>query len=124
VGYVAVGLVLRSAKVAAGRTEFSGHVVQILYVLTAGIVLAIFFLRRSLIQPLRPGAPSASGFESSVTKTRTGQVVTYVLCEAIGLFGLISLLVANSLSHFFGFILLALSLMIFLRPKQSDFISS
>jgi cytochrome b561 len=119
VGYVALGLLLRPAKVAAGGTELSGLLVQIFYMVSAGIVLAIFFLRRRLIRPLPLGVRSAPEIEGWLAKTRAGHMIIYALCEAIGVFGLVSLFIAGSQAHFLNLIVLSLALMIFLRPKRT-----
>jgi cytochrome b561 len=118
-GYVALGLLLRPAKVAAGGGELSGLLVQIFYMISAGIVLAIFFLRRRLIRPLPPGATSGPEIGGWLAKTRTGHIIIYALCEAIGVFGLVSSFIAGSQAHFLNLIVLSLALMIFLRPKHT-----
>jgi hypothetical protein len=122
--YVIVGFVLRPARAALGGSELSGLLVQLFYGVSAAIVLAVFFLRKRLLQPLKPGLTSAREIESWGAKFRAGHIVIYALSEAIGIFGLVSLFIAGSQAHFLNLILLSFALLIFLRPKRIDPINS
>jgi cytochrome b561 len=122
--YLVLGLVFRPALAMASETEASGLLVQFFYAVCAGIALAIFLLRKRLIQPSRTGSATRQEAESWSRKFRTGHIVIYALCEAIGVFGLVALFVAGSQTHFISLILLSFALMFFLRPKRVDSINS
>ena len=49
---------------------------------------------------------------------RTGHLIIYVFCEAIGLFGLILLFVTGSVQHFLNLILASFMLLIVLYPRK------
>jgi cytochrome b561 len=122
--YVVLGLVFRPALAMASGTEASGLLVQFFYAVCAGIALAILLLLKRLIQPLRAGSVTPQEVESWSRKFRTGHIVIYALCEAIGVIGLVALYVAGSQKHFISLILLSFTLMFFLRPKRVDSINS
>lgn len=122
--YLVLGLILRPALAIASETEVSGWLVKVFYAVCAGIVLAIFLLRKRLIQPLMAGSGTRQEAESWSRKFRAGHIVIYALCEAIGVFGLVALFVAGSQTHFISLILLSFALMFFLRPKRVDSINS
>jgi hypothetical protein len=116
--YVIVGLFLRPSKLPVGGRELSSLLVQVFYVISACIVLAIFFLRRKLIHPLSSNTATDQEIANWFARYRGGHIVIYALSEAIGIFGLVTLFVAGSQSQFVNLILLSFVLMIFLRPRR------
>ncbi len=117
-GYLVIGLVLDSARapVAVAR---SGQWIRILYLLSIGLITAAFLVKKRLVRPLSPGLAPAE-IKCRLASFRSGHLVSYVLCEAIGLLGLLALFLAGSRAQFINLIVVAFALMILLRPKRID----
>jgi hypothetical protein len=47
-----------------------------------------------------------------------GHLLIYVLCEAIGLFGLVHLFLMGSVQHFLNLMLVSIILMVLLYPRK------
>ena len=66
----------------------------------------------------------AADIKQCLASFRSGHLVTYVLCDGIGLFGLLGMFLGGSRSQFMNLIVVAFALMILLRPKRIDFLIS
>ena len=63
---------------------------------------------------------ASADIKQCLASFRSGHLVTYVLCEGIGLFGLLGLFLGGSRPQFINLIVVAFALMILLRPKRID----
>jgi hypothetical protein len=90
---------------------------------TLGVALvgAIFVVRRTLV--IRSASTLANQPEDalSLNQWRTGYLATYVLCEALALFGLIQRFLGGSLEQSVPYYLGGLVLLVFFRPQQPEF---
>ena len=117
-GYLVIGLVLGSTR-APSTTASSGQRVRIFYILSTGLIVAAYLVKKRMIRPLSPGMPPAD-VKQCLASFRSGHLVTYVLCEGIGLLGLLGLFLGGSRPQFINLIVVAFVLMILLRPKRID----
>jgi len=117
-GYLVIGLVLGSAR-APSATASSGQWVRTFYFLSVGLIAAAFLVKKRLVRPLPPGSSQAE-IKRSLGSFRSGHLVSYVLCEGIGLLGLLALLLGGSRTQFINLVVVAFVLMILLRPKRID----
>src|ERR1700686_5421546 len=86
--------------------------------LSVAIVGAIFVVRRTLV--LRAGESLASrpADNLSLNPWRTGYIATYVLCEALALFGLVLRFRASPTQASVPYYLGGFVLLLFFRPKE------
>ena len=117
-GYLVIGLVLGPAK-APNTTASSAQWVRIFYFLSTGLIVAAYLVKKRMVRPLSPGMAPAD-IKQCLTSFRSGHLVTYVLCEGIGLLGLLALFLGGSRPQFINLIVVAFALMILLRPKRID----
>lgn len=116
-GYLVIGLVL-GAK-APNIPASSARWVRTFYFLSACLIVAAYLVKKRMVRPLSPGMVAAD-IKQCLASFRSGHLVTYVLCEGIGLFGLLSMFLGGSRSQFMNLIVVAFALMILLRPKRID----
>ena len=117
-GYLVIGLVLGSGKVpniAASSAEW----VRIFYFLSTSLIVAAYFVKKRMVRPLSAGMVAAD-IKQCLASFRSGDLVTYVLCDGIGLFGLLGMFLGGSRFQFMNLIVVAFALMILLRPKRID----
>jgi hypothetical protein len=117
-GYLVIGLVLGSGKVpniAASSAEW----VRIFYFLSTSLIVAAYFVKKRMVRPLSAGMVAAD-IKQCLASFRSGHLVTYVLCDGIGLFGLLGMFLGGSRFQFMNLIVVAFALMILLRPKRID----
>lgn len=90
----------------------------LLATLSVAIVGVIFIVRRTLV--LRPAESLATKPDDILTLNhwRTGYIATYVLCEALALFGLALRLLGSSLQQSLLFYLGGFVLLFFFAPKR------
>jgi F0F1-type ATP synthase membrane subunit c/vacuolar-type H+-ATPase subunit K len=90
----------------------------LLATLSVAIVGAIFVVRRTLV--LRAAESLATRPEDSLSLDhwRTGYIVTYALCEALALFGLVLRFRASPTQASVPYYLGGFVLLLFFRPKQ------
>jgi hypothetical protein len=117
-GYLVIGLVLGSPR-AANTTVSSAQWVRIFYFLSTGLIVAAYLVKKRMIRPLSPGMTPAD-VKQYLASFRSGHLVSYVLCEGIGLLGLLGLFLGGSRPQFINLIVVAFALMILLRPKRID----
>ena len=86
--------------------------------LAVGIVGTIFVVRRTLV--LRAAGTLASQPEDSISLNhwRTGYIMTYALCEALALFGLVLRFRGATMQHSLLFYIGGFVLLAFFRPAQ------
>jgi hypothetical protein len=118
VGYLVIGLVLGSGRI-PNTTASSAQWVRIFYVLGTGLIVAAYLVKKRMVRPLSPGMSPAE-IKQCLASFRSGHLVTYVLCEGIGLAGLLGLFLGGSRPQFINLIVVAFALMILLRPKRID----
>ena len=117
-GYLVIGLVLGSTR-APNITAASARWMRIFYFLSTGLTVAAFLVKKRMVRPLCPGMAPAD-IKQCLASFRSGHLVTYVLCEGIGLLGLLALFLGGSRTQFINLVVVAFALMILLRPKRID----
>ena len=117
-GYFVIGLVLGSTRTPS-TTASSAQSVRIFYFLSTGLIMAAYLVKKRMIRPLAPGMTPAD-IKQCMASFRSGHLVSYVLCEGIGLLGLLGLFFGGSRPQFINLIVVAFALMILLRPKRID----
>lgn len=89
---------------------------------TMGVAMIgiIFVVRRTMVA--RPAASLATQPDDIVTlnQWRTGYIVTYALCEALALFGLVQRFLGSSLQQSMPYYLAGFILLAFFRPRQPE----
>ena len=118
VGYLVIGLLLSSARPPSASGP-SPQLVRIFYGLSVVLIVAAFLVKKRTVRPLSLGSPSEE-VKTSLASFRSGHLVTYVLCEGIGLLGLLGLLLGGSRNQFINLVVVAFALMVLLRPKRID----
>ncbi len=113
--YVAVGEVLRLPPRAV-----SPSLSYAFTTLAVALVGVIFVVRRTLVARPAVSLAAQPDDQLSLNQWRTGYVVTYALCEALALLGLIQRFLGTSLEHsgpyyFGGFVL-----MLFFWPRLPE----
>jgi hypothetical protein len=121
-GYLVIGLVLGSTR-APSTTASSAQRVRIFYFLSIGLIVAAYLVKKRMIRPWSPGMTPAD-VKQCLASFRSAHLATCVLCEGIGLLGLLGLFLGGSGSQFINLIVVAFALMILLRPKRIDFSTS
>lgn len=117
-GYLVIGLVLGSTR-ASNITTSSAQWVRIFYFLSTGLIVAAYLVKKRMVRPLSPEM-TLTDIKQCLAFFRSGHLVTYVLCEGIGLLGLLGLFLGGSRPQFINLIVVALTLMILLRPIRID----
>jgi hypothetical protein len=116
-GYLAIGLVMGFGKEPTHTA--SAQWTKIFYVISTGLIVAAYFVKKRTIRPLYPGMAPAD-IKQCLATFRAGHLITYVLCEGVGLMGLLALFLGGSRPQFINLIVVAFALMILLRPKRID----
>jgi F0F1-type ATP synthase membrane subunit c/vacuolar-type H+-ATPase subunit K len=86
--------------------------------LAVGIVGTIFVVRRTLVSRAAAELASHPDDNVSLNHWRTGYIMTYALCEALALFGLILRFRGSELQQSVLFYLGGFVLLFFFRPRQ------
>lgn len=81
------------------------------------MVVAIVVARRFVVGRTEEALSSPSGNGSAVVAWRLGYILTYMLCEAIALLGLVLRFVGFSSSQVAPFYLAGIVLMLFFQPR-------
>ncbi len=118
VGYLVIGLVLGSTR-AQDFTVSSTQWLPILFWIALGLGGAAYLVKKRMTRPLSSGLDPAQ-IKACLASFRSGHLITYVLCEGIGLLGLLSMLVGGSRPQFINLMVVSFALMILLRPKRID----
>jgi len=118
VTYLVTGFLLRPTRLPPWGMKTVATLIQAFYFLSAGLIALIFLVRRKIYR----GSPTAQLSPEEASKQigfyRNGHVLIYVLCEAIGLIGLILLFMAGSIQHFVNLILVSFILLVVLYPRK------
>jgi len=86
--------------------------------LAVGIVGTIFVVRRTLVSRAAVELASHPDDNVSLNHWRTGYIMTYALCEALALFGLILRFRGSALQQSVLFYIGGFVLLFFFRPRQ------
>jgi hypothetical protein len=116
-GYLAIGLVVGFGKEPTNTA--SAQWTKIFYFISTGLIVAAYFVKKRTVRPLYPGMAPAD-IKQCLATFRSGHLITYVLCEGVGLMGLLALFLGGSRPQFINLIVVAFALMILLRPKRID----
>ena len=110
--YVLVGEVA-GPKHAAQPLPILFHVLTILAI---GMVALAFTMRRMMMKPVEPSV-SGTIDPAVMNRWRTANLLTYVVSEAVGLFGLVLRIMGFTLVQVIPFYLAAFILILFLAPR-------
>jgi len=91
------------------------------YILTTvgvAIVGVIFVVRRTLVFRSAEGLASSPDDSVSLSHWKSGYFATYVLCEALALFGFILRLLGNSFQQSLPFYIGGFALLFFFGPRE------
>jgi hypothetical protein len=117
--YVAVGELLRPPL-----KVINPSVAYMFTTFAVALVGIIFVVRRTLVA--RPGASLAAQPEDTVSlnQWRTGYIVTYALCDALALCGLVQRFLGSSLPQSAPYYISAFVLILFFWPRQPEKLTS
>ena len=117
--YLAIGLWLRPTPALSGEMKETVIFTTGFYFLSAAFIVLIIMLRKKIYyrSPLVPPSPQEVLKQMSFNKV-VGHWLIYVVCEAIGLFGLIYLFLMGSVQHFLNLMLVSIILMVLLYPRK------
>jgi len=111
--YVAVGEFVASPTVRIDQT-----LSYIFSSLAVGVVGTIFVVRRTLVLPAALSLAVRPEDAVSLTHWKTGYIATYVLCEALALFGLVLRIRGSAVQHSLLFYISGFVLLLFFRPRS------
>ena len=114
--YLVIGLLLRPSLPPFGRTSAPQTLIEIFYFLSAGLVALVYIIRKKLYRKSPEISPSPVEVSKQQSFYRTGHLLLYVFIEAIGLLGLILLLMTGSIQHFVNLTLVSFILLVVLYP--------
>jgi F0F1-type ATP synthase membrane subunit c/vacuolar-type H+-ATPase subunit K len=86
--------------------------------LAVGIVGTIFVVRRTLVQRAEASLASRPDDSLSLGHWQTGYIITYALCEALALFGLVLRFRGSQFQQSVLFYIGGFVLIFFFRPRQ------
>ncbi|MEW5975145.1 MAG: hypothetical protein AB1898_04985 [Acidobacteriota bacterium] len=97
-----------------------GILASVLYVLSGLTIVGVFAVRR-LVLPAPDELKTASGDSSEmISKYRMGSIISFVLCEAIALYGLVLAFVSGSMAHLLRLAAVSIVLLLFLYPRNIE----
>ena len=88
--------------------------------LAVGIVGTIFVVRRTLVLRAASTLVKQPEDDISLNQWKTGYIVTYALCEALALFGLVLRFRGSELQQSLLFYIGGFVLLFFFRPRQPE----
>ena len=88
--------------------------------LAVGIVGTIFVVRRTLVLRAASTLASQPDDDLSLSQWRTGYIVTYALCEALALFGLVLRFRGSEFEQSLLFYVGGFALLFFFRPRPPE----
>jgi hypothetical protein len=120
--YAVVGeMVSRSMHPTPANTLF--HAFSLISISLVGATVVV---RRTLILPSEAALVENSDNRLAMSRWRTGYIMLYALCEALGLFGLVLRLAGFRLTQVWGFYLGGILLLLLYSPRapRAEFPSS
>lgn len=88
-----------------------------LTLLAVVMVAVIVVVRRSLVLRAEEALSSAPGDAAALNRWRGGYIVTYAICEAIALFGLVLRILGFTIAQVAPFYVAGIVLMLFFNPR-------
>jgi F0F1-type ATP synthase membrane subunit c/vacuolar-type H+-ATPase subunit K len=107
-------------KVSAARGRIDPSLTYLFTTLGVAVVGAIFVVRRTLVLQAAESLGAHPEDSLSLNHWRTGYIVTYVLCEALALFGLVQRILGGTLQQSIPYYLSGFVLLIFLWARQPE----
>jgi F0F1-type ATP synthase membrane subunit c/vacuolar-type H+-ATPase subunit K len=116
---VSVGIFVVTGEMVGSIPRFSDPTLfYALSLATITIVGVILVVRRTLVLQSAVTLAARPNDVATLNRWRTGYVMTYVLSEAIALFGLVLRLIGFSLSHVWSFYIAGFILLLFFGPRR------
>lgn len=106
-----------AAGIARPKDQVNVIIFYALTVMAASMVMIILLVRRFMIalaEAILADQPDNTG---ALQRWRTGYLMTYVLCEAVGLYGLVLQFLGFTLSQVAPFYIAAIALLLFFSPR-------
>ncbi len=116
--YAMVGNALQGKEFVDNETIPLQLIQNILWAVSGVMLVGSWFIRRKMLAAGDPGQPL--GETEVAAKYRTATMIGSGLYEAIGLFGLVLVLLGDSLQSMYMFVLVASMGMLLHRPKMED----
>lgn len=113
--YVALGVVVRPV-----RGNIDPSLSYIFTTLAVAVIGAIFVVRRTLVFRVESSLANEPNEAVSLNHWRTGYIVTYALCEALALFGLVQRFLGARVEQSVPYYLGGFVLLVFFRPRQPE----
>jgi len=118
-------IMLSSVVIYAGMATWLGHpsaqpsftLFYGLTVMAASLVLIILIVRRTMVVRAEAVLADQPGNVDALKRWQAGYLVTYVLCEALALYGLVLQFLGFTLSQVATFYVAAIALMLFFSPR-------
>jgi hypothetical protein len=101
-------------KLARGPEHELFHVLSLISIILVG---AMVVLRRTLVLPAEAALQESSDDRAAVGRWRTGYLFLYVLCDMLGLFGLILRMDGFAFTNIWGFYLSGFLLLSMYSPR-------
>jgi hypothetical protein len=86
--------------------------------MAVGMIVAIFLVRRVMVIRAEQTLVQNAEHSASLYRWRAGYIVTFALCEAIALYGLVLRFLSFSLSQVMPFYVVGFVLLLFFRPRR------
>ena len=118
--YMFVGEQLASGKVGAANAMLF----EVMAIVAVANVVLIVVIRRSMVAPSIAALRNSTGDVAALNRWRVGYLVTYALCEAVALYGLILRIMGFSFRLVVPFYLASVILMIYFSPRSVEAESS
>jgi F0F1-type ATP synthase membrane subunit c/vacuolar-type H+-ATPase subunit K len=113
--YAALGVMVRPIQRSIDPT-----ISYLFTTLAVAVVGAIFVVRRTLVFRAEASLARDPNETLSLNHWRTGYIVTYALCEALALFGLVQRFLGASVEQSVPYYLGGFVLLVFFRPRQPE----
>jgi hypothetical protein len=115
-----------SIPIFAGIAELTGTraepdvsvIFPVLLVVAAADAVAVFFFQSRLISPAAEGLRLRPDDAAQISRWMMGQIVSFALCEAIGLFGFVLRFLGGTLGQAAPFYVLSFFLLVPLYPRS------
>ena len=108
-------------KLAVGKPgPINTMLFQIMAVVAVINVVLIFIIRRSMVAPPLDTLRDNQSDATALNRWRTGYLITYVLCEAVALYGFILRIMGFSFRTVVPFYLASVILMIYFGPRTVE----
>jgi F0F1-type ATP synthase membrane subunit c/vacuolar-type H+-ATPase subunit K len=104
-------------KVGSNVIKTSPGVFQAMAAVSIMTIVAIFIMRRVIVLPAVATLRTQSQDNPALLRWRTGYLITYALCEAVALYGLVLRILGFPFAYVVPFYIASAGLMLYYRPQ-------